>query len=131
MAIAYVIVVLSVTLTWITPEGHTGPTIIQSSCNNHTRCHVTASCNVVSPSSYTFACPSWLVGSGFDDDPCICRSAVLKTPDFGRRICVSPVYHFDMAGLLGFIFGMMLFLLLALASLPLDSRCGFGLFLCG
>jgi hypothetical protein len=114
IAIISLILMLSLALPWVNPKGHTGPTVIEGSCNNRTRCDVSASCNVVSPSSYTCSCPSWLVGSGFDDDPCICRSAVLSTPDFGRSICVTPLSHFTMPGLLGFIFGMTLFLMFAL-----------------
>jgi len=114
IAIMSLILMLSLALPWVNPKGHTGPTVIEGSCNNRTRCDVSASCNVVSPSSYTCSCPSWLVGSGFDDDPCICRSAVLSTPDFGRSICVTPLSHFTMPGLLGFIFGMTLFLIFAL-----------------
>jgi hypothetical protein len=114
IAIISVILVLSLALPSVNPKGHTGPTVIEGSCSNRTRCDVSASCNVVSPSSYTCSCPSWLVGSGFDDDPCICRSAVLSTPDFGRSICVTPVSHFTMPGLLGFIFGMTLFFIFAL-----------------
>jgi hypothetical protein len=109
-----VVLMLSLAIPWVNPKGHTGPTVIEGSCNNRTRCDVTASCNVVSPSSYTCSCPEWLVGSGFDDDPCICRSAILSTPDFGRSICVTPLSHFTMPGLLGFIFGMTLFLIFAL-----------------
>ena len=114
IAIMSLILMLSLALPWVNPKGHTGPTVIEGSCNNRTRCDVSASCNVVSPSSYTCSCPSWLVGSGFDDDPCICRSAVLSTPDFGRSICVTSLSHFTMPGLLGFIFGMTLFLMFAL-----------------
>ena len=114
IGIISLILMLSLALPWVNPKGHTGPTVIEGSCNNRTRCDVSAACNVVSPSSYTCSCPSWLVGSGFDDDPCICRSAVLSTPDFGRSICVTPLSHFTMPGLLGFIFGMTLFLMFAL-----------------
>ncbi len=128
MAIASIIVTLSLNLTWITPKGHAGPTVIEGSCNSPTRCHVTAACNAVSPSSYTCSCPSWLVGSGFDDDPCICRSAVLRTPDFGRGKCVTSVSHFDMAGLHGFIFGMFLFLVVAIVAIPADFKSAFVLF---
>jgi hypothetical protein len=129
IATLYIIVALSLSLAWITPKGHTGPTVIEGSCSNHTRCHTTASCNVVSPSSYTCSCPSWLVGSGFDDDPCICRSAVLRTPDFSRGICVTSVSHFDMAGLLGFIFGMTIFFMFALFAIVLSGiECSFILF---
>lgn len=128
MAIASIIVTLSLNLARITPKGHTGPTVVEGSCNSHTRCHVTATCNAVSSSSYTCSCPSWLVGSGFDDDPCICHSAVLRTPDFGRQKCVTSVSHFDMAGLHGFIFGMFLFLIVAIFAIPLDFRSAFFMF---
>ena len=120
---------LSLALPWVNPKGHTGPTVIEGSCNNRTRCDVSASCNVVSPSSYTCSCPSWLVGSGFDDDPCICRSAVLSTPDFGRSICVTPLSHFTMPGLLGFIFGMTLFLMIAVLAAAIGQIQVFAIWL--
>jgi len=129
VAIVCIIVILPISLAWITPKGHAGPTAIEGNCNNHTRCHVTATCNVVSSSSYTCSCPSWLVGSGFDDDPCICRSAVFKTPDFVRSRCVTSVSHFDMAGLLCFIFGMTLFLIFIIITIALQQgACAFVLF---
>jgi len=49
IAIISLILMLSLALPWVNPKGHTGPTVIEGSCNNRTRCDVSASCNVVSP----------------------------------------------------------------------------------
>jgi len=113
-AIISLVITLSLILPTSTPSGHTGSSIIEGSCSNRTRCDASASCDTLSPSSYTCSCPNWLVGSGFDDDPCICLRSVLPVPDFNRNMCVTRTSHFAMPGLLGFIFGMTLFLMFAL-----------------
>jgi hypothetical protein len=97
---------LSLILPNTTPNGHTGSDIVEGSCNNLTRCHASALCHTLSPSSYTCTCPSWLIGSGFDDDPCICQRSGLPVPDFSRRVCVTALSYFTVAGLIVFIVGM-------------------------
>ena len=100
------IATLSLILPTSTPNGHTGSDIVEGSCNNRTRCHASALCRTLSPSSYTCSCPSWLIGSGFDDDPCICQRSGLPVPDFSRGVCVTAISYFTVAGLIVFIVGM-------------------------
>jgi hypothetical protein len=100
------VLTLSLALPSSTPNGHNGDTVIQGGCNDRTRCDKSAICVTLSPSTYTCSCPSWLIGTGFDDDPCICKQIVLSVPDFSRNVCVTKGSHFTIAGLVGFIVGM-------------------------
>ena len=119
-AIISLVITLSLTLPTSTPNGHTGSSIIEGSCSNRTRCDASASCDTLSPSSYTCSCPNWLVGSGFDDDPCICLRSVLPVPDFNRNRCVTRTSHFTMPGLIGFIVGMTIFFMIAMLAVVLN-----------
>ena len=115
-AICSIVILLSLTLPISTPNGHNGDSVMQGSCNARTRCDKSAHCDTLSPSTYTCSCPSWLIGSGFDDDPCICERSVLSVPDFGRYICVTKTSHFTMAGLIGFIVGMTIFFMVGICA---------------
>ena len=119
-AIISLVITLSLILPTSTPSGHNGSSIIEGSCSNRTRCDASASCDTLSPSSYTCSCPNWLVGSGFDDDPCICLRSVLPIPDFNRNRCVTRTSHFTMPGLIGFIVGMTIFFMIAMLAVVLN-----------
>jgi hypothetical protein len=116
------VLTLSLALPSLTPKGHNGDMVIQGGCNDRTRCDKSALCVTLSPSTYTCSCPSWLIGTGFDDDPCICQQIVLSVPDFSRNVCVTKGSHFTLAGLVSFIVGMTILFVFgcvgAMAGLP-------------
>ena len=121
------VLILSLALPSSTPNGHNGDTVIQGGCNDRTRCDKSALCVTLSPSTYTCSCPSWLIGSGFDDDPCICQQSVLSVPDFSHNVCVTKGSHFTLAGLVCFIVGMSILFVFGCAGLLVGMPHALGL----
>ena len=91
-------------------NGHEGPSVIPGDCSSlHNRCHIASRCEMVSSypnPTHTCSCPSWLIGSGFDDDPCICQRRFFPIPDFGRDSCVTQMSHLTLGFWVLFMYGM-------------------------
>jgi hypothetical protein len=87
-------------------SSHSGPSFIQGNCSSpRNRCHMTSRCEMQGSDSYTCSCPSWLIGSGFDDDPCICYRSFFPVPDFAREICVTQMSHLTLGWWVFFMYG--------------------------
>jgi hypothetical protein len=91
-------------------NGHEGPYIIPGDCSSlHNRCHIASRCELVSSypnPTHTCSCPSWLIGSGFDDDPCICQRRFFPIPDYSRDSCVTQMSHLTLGLWVLFMYGM-------------------------
>jgi hypothetical protein len=86
--------------------GHIGPSVIQGNCSTpRNRCHITSQCEMLSSDTYSCSCPSWLIGSGYDDDPCICYRSFFPVPDFQREICVTHMSHLTLGWWVAFMYG--------------------------
>jgi hypothetical protein len=94
---------------------HSGPSIIQGNCSSpQSRCDIASQCEMQSSDTYSCSCPSWLIGSGFDDDPCICYRSFFPVPDFQRELCVTRSSHLTLGWWVAFMYGTTACVLLGL-----------------
>jgi hypothetical protein len=97
---------------------HSGPSVIQGNCSSpRNRCHISSRCEMLSSDTYSCSCPSWLIGSGYDDDPCICYRSFFPVPDFQREICVTHTSHLTLGWWVAFMYGTNACVLLGLLGL--------------
>jgi hypothetical protein len=93
---------------------------------------------MLSSDTYSCSCPSWLIGSGYDDDPCICYRSFFPVPDFEREICVTHMSHLTLCWWVAFMYGTNACVLLGLFGIlwylfldsdPSSWQCLFSIFI--